>query len=224
MRIKVCASSQHTSGHQGEKNHLTVTSVCHCLFKYAPRPLPPPSLRHIFSCLVANSTSLLHCHWHDYTVAVLSPFILINTWVSSRSPYQPRRDHSVVNLIDVCSLDLGHWLLAVHHGSTPLPASWYCCCVIVLLSQLRLGATQCLLKCSHSTSQVHLFNIIQWQETLCFNLQTFYLLLLLKLSLFVLSIHDGEKLKCTFVLYCSPDCDHLKLIHLSNVKHEIQLL
>ena len=102
--------SQLTGGYQGEQNGSSVTSVCLCLFTTCPIPSQSSS-----SGLVAIHTRFLQCCWHGSTVVVLFPFILIDGLLPSRcrkrkkkQPYRPRHGLSIVNLIDVCSLDLGH--------------------------------------------------------------------------------------------------------------------
>lgn len=87
MNVELCSSSQHTGGHQVEKNCFTVTYVCHCLFRTWP-PLSSSSSSSA-SVLVATRGSLLQSHFHGCTVVVFFPFILIDGLLPSRRRKKP---------------------------------------------------------------------------------------------------------------------------------------
>lgn len=132
----LCRSPQHTSGHQGEPNRSTVTSAWRRSFRACPT-----------SCVL----NLLHrpsSHSHQFVTIIMTwlhscrPISFhLNRWASLRllwgggEPYQPRHGLSIVNLIDVCSLDLGHCLCceALNHSPWILITLCCCCGVIVLL-------------------------------------------------------------------------------------------
>lgn len=120
-----------------------VTSVCWCLFRASPSSdhllfLQPGNYLHWF---VTTTLTWLHAYRPF-------PFILIDGLVLSsrkKRPYQPRHGLSIVNLIDVYRLDLGHCISCeaprhsprTHLAAHTLLLLWCNCFIVLLCFHLR---------------------------------------------------------------------------------------